>query len=227
MPTSPSRALLGQHREPRLSEAPSCQVFKPVLLQSLNFKLGRDCKVPEGREQERCLRGRGPGGWALGARGLHPGPAQHGVSAGNVLSTASLCSPSRGSPHLSSAQPPADSQVTGPTGRRPGVSICNVDYSHEIFFRHTETRISAWRREHNDINNISYHLLNIHPQPSSELRPFTGSSISSHEEMLLLFLQVRRLRLRKPLASGRSQTWAWWSDSKAHPHRLCHHSEEE
>ena len=135
--------------------------------------------------------------------------------------------PSLGSPHLSSAQPPADSQVTGPTGRRLAVSICNIDYPHEIFFKHTENRISAWRREHNDINNISYHLLNIHPRPSSMLRPFTGSSISSHEEMLLLFLQVRRLRLRKPLARGRSQTWAWWSDSKAHPHRLCHHSEEE
>ena len=134
---------------------------------------------------------------------------------------------SLGSPHLSSAQPPADSQVTGPTGRRQGESICNVDYSHEIFFKHTETRISAWRREHNDINNISYHLLNIHPLPSPVLRPFTGSSKSSHEETLLLFLQVRRLRLRKPLANGRSQTWAWWSDSKAHPHRLCHHSEEE
>ena len=42
MPTSPSQALLGQHREPGISEATFCQVCKLVSLQSLNFKLGRD-----------------------------------------------------------------------------------------------------------------------------------------------------------------------------------------
>ena len=54
---------------PSGSEASSCQVCKLVSLQNLNFKLGRDCKVPEGREQERCLRDRGPGGWASGGLG--------------------------------------------------------------------------------------------------------------------------------------------------------------
>ena len=93
VPPSPSQALLGHHRKPRVSEVPSCQVSKPVSLQSLNFKLGRDCEVPEGREQERCLCGRGPGDWALGVQGRYPGPPQHSVSAGNKLSTPSLCSP--------------------------------------------------------------------------------------------------------------------------------------
>ena len=93
VPTSPSWALLGQHREPGVSEAPSCQVCRLLSLQSLNFKLDRDCEVPKGREQERHLRGRGPGSWASGARGLDPGPAQLSVSAGNALSTASLRSP--------------------------------------------------------------------------------------------------------------------------------------
>ena len=93
VPTSPSRALLGQHSKPGVCEAPSCQVCRLVSLQSLNFKLDRDCEVPEGREEERRLRGRGPGSWASGARGLHPGPGQLSVSAGNALSTASLRSP--------------------------------------------------------------------------------------------------------------------------------------
>ena len=37
VPTSPSQALLGQHREPGISEATFCQVCKLVSLQSLNF----------------------------------------------------------------------------------------------------------------------------------------------------------------------------------------------
>ena len=127
VPTSPSWALLGQHREPGVSEAPSCQVCRLLSLQSLNFKLDRDCEVPKGREQERHLRGRGPGSWASGARGLDPGPAQHSMSAGNALSTPHSALPSLGSPHLSSAQPPADTQVTGPTGRRQGESIWHGD----------------------------------------------------------------------------------------------------
>ena len=113
MPTSPSQALLGHHRKPWVSEATLCQVCKPVSLQSLNFKLGRDCEVPEGREQERCLRGRGPGDWALGVRGCYPGPPQHRVSAGNELMLPHSALPCLGSPHLSSAQPPADTKVTG------------------------------------------------------------------------------------------------------------------
>ena len=65
------------------------------------------------------------------------------------------------------------------------------------------------------------HLLNTYPVQTSVLTPFTESSKSPYKEILFLSLQVRRLRLRKPLASGRSQTWAWRSVSKAHTHRLC------
>ena len=113
MPTSPSQALLGQHREPGVSEAPSCQVCKPVLLQSLNFKLGRDYEVLKGREQERCLRGRGPGGWASGARAsirAHPSTVCFLVM-NSALPHSAL--PSLRSPHLAAAQLPAWTNVTG------------------------------------------------------------------------------------------------------------------
>ena len=122
-PPHPAGPSWGQHREAGVSEAASCQVCKLVSLQSLNFKLDRDCEVPKGREQQRCLRDRGPGSWASGAQGLDPGPAQCSMSAGNALSTPHSALPSLGSPHLSSAQPAADTQVTGPTGRRQGESI--------------------------------------------------------------------------------------------------------
>ena len=92
-PPHPAGPSWGQHWKAGVSEAPSCQVCRLLSLQSLNFKLDRDCEVPKGREQERHLRGRGPGSWASGARGLDPGPAQLSVSAGNALSTASLRSP--------------------------------------------------------------------------------------------------------------------------------------
>ena len=55
-----------------------------------------------------------------GPRGFYPGPPQHSVSLGNELMLPHSALPCLGSPHLSSAQPPADTKVTGPTGRRQG-----------------------------------------------------------------------------------------------------------
>lgn len=82
-------------------------------LQNLNFKLGRDCEVLEGREQERWLRGRGPGGWGSGARGLDPA---HPSTVCLLVMNSALphpALPSLRSPHLAAAQLPACTNVIG------------------------------------------------------------------------------------------------------------------
>ena len=113
MPTSPNQALLGHHREPGVSEATLCQVCKLVSLQSVNFKLGRDYESQKaGSRRDVYITG----DQEAGPRGLGASILAHPSTVCLLVMNSALphsALPSLRSPHLSSAQPPACTNVTG------------------------------------------------------------------------------------------------------------------